>query len=158
MLVKRLGLYGADTKIETNGKVNFNVFEFADQEAGFWTNIKCNDDDEVVAIPEDYSIKVGSNWSITNNWSIWEAKLKGKTVEHSIYKIFQDADPNAFKYGPEHFLDELIDECFEDHADHFNASLKDLQNQVGDEGVSEGGGEEDGDAEGSVVTRIMGLL
>ena len=78
--------------VDKAGGVNFQMYEFADEDNGRWTKIRNNLLEESVAIPEDFYVKVGSlTWSIIENHSFRDARLKGTSVDKYIMELFEDA-------------------------------------------------------------------
>ena len=44
-----------------------------------------------VPIPDDCTVKAHHNFTITNNWSMYDARLKGQMADQPIFELFVDS-------------------------------------------------------------------
>ena len=93
-------------------------YKFDGEQTNVWTRIHCNLNSQSVPIPEDFTVRVHGNFSITNNWSMYDAHLKGQRVDQSIFELFVDSGIDMeFTRDAKTFVEDSIDACYDEYAE-----------------------------------------
>ena len=121
-----------------------DAYAFEEESDGFYTKIKCIEKGCSIEIPEDYAVKVGGTWQIVCNWSMHEARMKGKTVDKNILELFVDAgEKDKFDHDPKRVLENEVEDCFAEFKDEFDSTLQTMQAEDLPDGLQPGEAEDD---------------
>ena len=86
----------ASVVIDAQGRVNFRIFEFKDEQDGCWTSVNCVWTQTKIAIPDDYVIKVNDpKWTFAENYSVYTARLRGRRTDEHVYRLFEEQDQHV---------------------------------------------------------------
>ena len=81
-------LFSASSRVDAmSGEIQFECYEFDGEQNNLWTRIHCNLNSQSDPIREDFTVRVHGNFSITNNWSMYDGRLKGQRVDQSIFCV-----------------------------------------------------------------------
>ena len=81
-------------------------------------------------ISEDFTVRVYGNFSITNNWSMYDARLKGQRVDQSKIDLFVDSGMDVeFSRGPKTLMNHFIDACYDEYAESFHTCLNGMSEE-----------------------------
>ena len=76
-------------------------------------------------MPEDFTARAQGNFTITNNWSIYDARLKIRRVDQPISELFVNAgmDVECMR-DAKTFMKHSVDACYDEYAKIFPYMLK----------------------------------
>ena len=105
--------FAASSRIDAvSGEIQFECYKFDGEQNNVWTRIHRDLNSQSVPIPEDFTVRVHGNFSITNNWSMCDARLKGQRVDQSIFELFVDSGMDVeFTRDAKTFMKDSIDAC-----------------------------------------------
>ena len=105
-----------------SGEIQFECCKFDGEQNNVGTRIHCNLNSQSVQIPEDFSI--------TNNWSTYDARLKGQRVDQSIFDLFVDSGMDMeFTRDAKTFMNHFIDACYDEYAESFHTCLNGMREE-----------------------------
>ena len=115
--------FTASSRIDAvSGEIQFECFKFDGEQNNVCTRIHCNLNSQSVPIPEDFSI--------TNNKSMCDARLKGQRVDQSIFDLFVDSGMDVeFTRGPKTLMNHFIDACYDEYAESFHTCLNGMSEE-----------------------------
>lgn len=130
VLVHRMRGFTAANKFKINeqtGEANFEMYTLTGKVGNFFRKVMCNFHNVEVDIPDDYAVKADGSWQVTLNWSLFDARLKGKTVEKNVYEIFKEAGRGEhFGYDSKSVFDKAIEEVFPGFEEEYKEAKKSL--------------------------------
>ena len=113
-----------------SGEIQFECYKFDGEQHNVWTRIHCNLNSQSVPILEDFTARVHGNFSITNNWSMYDARLKGQKVDQSIFELFVDSSVDVeFTRDAETFMKDSIDACCDEYAESLHTCLNGMSEE-----------------------------
>ena len=81
-------------------------------------------------IPEDFTVRVHGNFSITNNWGMYVARLKGQRVDQSMFELFVDSGMDVeFTRDAKTFMRDSIDACCDENAESIHTCLNGMSEE-----------------------------
>ena len=94
------------------------------------TRIHCNLNSQSVPIPEDFTVRVQGDFTITNNWSMYDARLKGQRADQSILELFVDSGMDVeFTRDAKAFMKDFIDVCHDECAESMHTCLSGMSQE-----------------------------
>ena len=66
----------------------------------------------------DFTVRMQGNFTVTNSWSMYDARLKGQGVDQPMFELFDDAGIDVeFTRDAKTFMKDSIDACYDEYAE-----------------------------------------
>ena len=113
----------ASSRIDAVGdEIQFECYKFDGEQNDVCTRIHCNLNSQSVPILEDFSI--------TDNWRMYDARLKGQRVDQSIFDLFVDLGMDMeFTRDAKTFMKDFIDACYDEYGESFHTCLNGMSEE-----------------------------